>query len=57
MTVENPLILPRVAEPGEDERVTVLADATKRLYLKLLDANNGQEVPLKVFLQPCEVIL
>jgi len=41
----------------EDERVTALADATKRLYLKLLDANNGQEVPLKVFLQPCEVIL
>ena len=41
----------------EDERVAALADAIKQLYLKLLDANGGQEVPLKVFLQPCEVIL
>jgi nitrogen regulatory protein PII len=41
----------------EDERVAALADAIKQLYLKLLDAHEGQEVPLKVFLQPCEVIL
>ena len=41
----------------EDERVAALADAVKQLYVKLLNANQGEEVPLKVFLQPCEVIL
>jgi nitrogen regulatory protein PII len=41
----------------EDQHVASLADAIKQLYLRLLEANNGQEVPLKVFLQPCEVIL
>jgi nitrogen regulatory protein PII len=41
----------------EDERVPSLTHAIKQLYLKLLDANDGQEVPLKVFLQPCDVIL
>jgi nitrogen regulatory protein PII len=41
----------------EDQSVTALADAIKQLYLRLLDANHGAEVPLKVFLQPCEVIL
>jgi hypothetical protein len=41
----------------EEERVPALADAIKGLYLKLLDANHGEEVPLKVFAQPCEVIL
>jgi nitrogen regulatory protein PII len=41
----------------EDEQVAELAEAVKQLYMKLLDANDGQEVPLKVFLQPCELIL
>jgi hypothetical protein len=41
----------------EDEQVTALADAVKQLYLKLLEGNNGEEVPLKVFVQPCEMIL
>jgi hypothetical protein len=41
----------------EDQSVVALADAIKQLYLRLLDANHGAEVPLKVFLQPCEVIL
>ncbi len=41
----------------EDERVAALTDAIKQLYLRLLEANGGQEVPLKVFLQPCEVVL
>ena len=41
----------------EDQSVMALADAIKQLYLRLLDANHGAEVPLKVFLQPCEVIL
>lgn len=41
----------------EDARVADLADAVKQLYVRLLDANQGEEVPLKVFVQPCEVIL
>ncbi|HEU4505767.1 MAG TPA: hypothetical protein VFR79_13095 [Nitrospira sp.] len=41
----------------EDQHVGALADAIKQLYLRVLEANHGQEVPLKVFLQPCEVIL
>ena len=41
----------------EDQKVAVLADAVKQLYLKLLEANQGEEVPLKVFVQPCEIIL
>jgi hypothetical protein len=41
----------------EDQQVTALADAVKQLYVRLLEANHGEEVPLKVFLQPCEVIL
>jgi nitrogen regulatory protein PII len=41
----------------EDQQLAALADALKQLYVKLIDANHGEEVPLKVFLQPCEVIL
>ena len=41
----------------EDQSVVPLADAVKQLYMKLLEGNHGEEVPLKVFLQPCEVIL
>jgi nitrogen regulatory protein PII len=41
----------------EDDHVTTLTDAIKQLYMKLLEANHGEEVPLNVFLQPCEVIL
>ena len=41
----------------EDQEVPALTDAVKQLYVKLLDANDGEEVPLKVFQQPCEVIL
>ena len=41
----------------EDEQVTALADAVKQLYVKLLEGNHGEEVPLKVFVQPCEMIL
>jgi nitrogen regulatory protein PII len=41
----------------EDDQVTSIADALKQFYVKLLEANRGEEVPLKVFLQPCEVIL
>ena len=41
----------------EDQQVTPTANAMKQLYMKLLEANHGEEVPLKIFLQPCEVIL
>jgi nitrogen regulatory protein PII len=41
----------------EEQAVTALADAVKQLYKKLIDANQGKKVPLKVFLQSCEVIL
>lgn len=41
----------------EDHQVPSLTDAVKQLYVKLLDKQSGEEVPLKVFLQPCEVIL
>jgi nitrogen regulatory protein PII len=41
----------------EDARVADLADAVKQLYVRLLESNQGEEVPLKVFVQPCEVIL
>lgn len=41
----------------EDQQVTSLADAVKQLYVRLLEAHPGEEVSLKVFLQPCEVIL
>jgi nitrogen regulatory protein PII len=41
----------------EDHQVMVLADGVKQLYVKLLEANQGEEVPLKVFVQPCQVIL
>lgn len=41
----------------EDHEVPSLTDAVKQLYVKLLDKQSGEEVPLKVFLQPCEVIL
>ena len=41
----------------EDQQVKPAENAMKQLYMKLLEANQGEEVPLKVFLQPCEVIL
>jgi len=41
----------------EDQQVTPMAEAMKQLYMKLLDKHQGEDVPLKVFLQPCEVIL
>jgi len=41
----------------DDQQVTPAANAIKQLYMKLLEANHGEEVPIKVFLQPCEVIL
>jgi len=41
----------------EDHKVPSLTDAVKQLYVRLLEQQAGEEVPLKVFLQPCELIL
>ena len=41
----------------EDNQVMALSEAVKQLYVKLVEANQGEEIPLKVFVQPCEVIL
>ncbi|BCA56473.1 hypothetical protein W02_36130 [Nitrospira sp. KM1] len=41
----------------EDQQVGAAVKGMKQLYMNLLDANQGEEVALKVFLQPCEVIL
>jgi hypothetical protein len=34
-----------------------VTNAIKQLYQSLSQANHGEKIPLKVFLQPCEVIL
>ena len=41
----------------EDQNVTSVTTAVKQMYVRLLENNSGEDVPLKVFLQPCEVIL
>ena len=41
----------------EDQNVTSVTTAVKQMYVRLLESNSGEDVPLKVFLQPCEVIL
>lgn len=41
----------------EDQQVAPLVEALKQLYVKLVEEHHGEDVPLKVFLQPCDVIL
>ena len=41
----------------DERQLAPLTSAVKHLYAKLLNEYLGQEVPLKVFLQPCEVII
>lgn len=41
----------------EDIHVPSLTDAVKQLYGRLREKQSGEEVPIKVFLQPCEVVL
>lgn len=41
----------------EDHYVPSLTDAVKQLYVQLREKQSGEEVPLKMFLQPCEIIL
>lgn len=41
----------------DEEQATSLASAVKELYVKLLEQQSGEEVSLKVFSVPCDVIL
>jgi nitrogen regulatory protein PII len=41
----------------EDQQATALTKAIKQLYQRLREANSGENVPLKIFMQPCEVVL
>ncbi len=41
----------------DDARMTTLVNALKGLHARLIEEQQGLEVPLKAFLQPCEVIL
>lgn len=41
----------------ENHLMTSLVTALKQLYVRLLDEHLGKDVPLKVFLQSCEVIV
>jgi hypothetical protein len=40
-----------------DDQATSLTTAVKQLYVKLLEQQSGEEVPLKVFMIPCEEVL
>jgi nitrogen regulatory protein PII len=41
----------------DDAQMTTLVTAVKELNVRLVAEHSGREVPLKAFLQPCEVIL
>lgn len=41
----------------DEEHATSLASAVKQLYVTLLEQQSGEEVPLKIFMLSCEVIL
>jgi Nitrogen regulatory protein P-II len=41
----------------DEAQMATLVSAIKELHTRLVEEHTGHEVPLKVFLQPCEVIL
>jgi hypothetical protein len=41
----------------DDQRITPLVEGVKELQIKLVQDHNGRQVPLRVFLQPCELIV
>lgn len=41
----------------DDARLAIMVAALKELHTRLVEEQHGLEVPLKAFLQPCEVIL
>ena len=40
-----------------DDQVAPLVTAMKELHVRLMEEHFGIEVPLKAFLQPCELVL
>jgi hypothetical protein len=40
-----------------EAQMAILVSAIKEFHARLVEEHTGHEVPLKVFLQPCEVIL
>ncbi|MBU6482069.1 MAG: hypothetical protein KGS09_16155 [Nitrospirae bacterium] len=40
-----------------NDQMTILVNAVKKLHADLVTEHSGHEIALKVFLQPCEVIL
>jgi hypothetical protein len=41
----------------EDGRAIPIANAMRDLHVRLIQDYHGHEVPLKVFIQPCEVVV
>lgn len=41
----------------DDERVAPITSAAKQLHVKLVQEHYGHEVPFKVFVHPCEMIV
>lgn len=41
----------------DNDQMATLVDAAKELHVRLVAEHSGHEVPLKMFLQPCELIL
>ena len=41
----------------DDARMATLVTAMKELHARVIEEQYGLEVPLKAFLQPCEVVL
>lgn len=41
----------------DDAQMAILVNAVKALHTRLVAEHGGHEVPLKAFLQPCQVVL
>jgi len=41
----------------DDARMVPLVNAVREVHTRLVQENDGHEVPLKVFLQPCDLIV
>lgn len=41
----------------DDAKIAALVTAVKELHARLVEEHNGIEIPLKMFRQPCELLL
>ena len=41
----------------DDDRMTTLVEAVRKLQARLVQEHSGHQVPFKAFLQPCELIV